>query len=207
MRGVVDEIVRDGNLAVRRLRDDPAEYRLLAEWLNRPHVKEWWDPDEPPMTERGAASKYGPRSDRSPPITACIIKLAGRPIGYVQFYRSDSWPDEAGEIELPPIEDAFGLDIFIGEPELVGVGLGSRAVDLVCRHLFEERGAAAVMLATEVINRRAQRAYERAGFRKVTQFLDTDTRDGERVRSWLMIREATRRPTTGSRHERRYGDL
>ncbi len=70
MRGVIDEIAREGDLAVRRLRDDPAEYRLLAEWLNRPHVKEWWEPDEPPITEREAASRYGPRTDRSPPITA-----------------------------------------------------------------------------------------------------------------------------------------
>ncbi len=84
-------------------------------------------------------------------------------------------------MDLPSVEDAFGLDIFIGEPELVGVGLGSRAVDLVCRHLFEERGASAVMLATEVINHRAQRAYEKAGFRKVAQVLDTDMRGGERV--------------------------
>ena len=34
-------------------------------------------------------------------------------------------------------------------------------------------------------------AYEKAGFSKVRRVLDTDTRDGERVRCWLMERRGT----------------
>ncbi len=185
---MTQEIARDGELLVRLLRDDPAEYRLMAGWLNRPHVREWWDPDEPPITDTAVAAEYGPRTDPRSPTTSCVIELGGREAGYVQFYKWGSWPDEAGDMDVPFDDDSWGLDIFIGEPDLVGVGLGSRAVDLVCRYLFDERRASAIMLTTEIENIRAQRAYEKAGFRRVKEVLDTDTRAGERVRSWLMVR-------------------
>ena len=48
---------------------------------------------------------------------------------------------------------------------------------------------AARALATEAGNLRAQVAYVRAGMRVVERFLDTDTRDGQRVESVLMIRD------------------
>ena len=73
--------------------------------------------------------------------------------------------------------DTFGLDLFIGEPDLVGRGIGTRVVDLVCTYLEHDRGASAVALTTERTNLRAQRAYEKAGFRKVREVLDTDTRE------------------------------
>jgi RimJ/RimL family protein N-acetyltransferase len=59
----------------------------------------------------------------------------------------------------------------------------------LCRYLFDQRGATNVALLTEITNSRAQRAYEKAGFRKVRHALDLDVRDGERIQSWLMVRE------------------
>lgn len=78
--------------------------------------------------------------------------------------------------------------MFIGEPHLVGRGVGTRAVSLICRHLERESGATAVALIAETTNVRAQRAYEKAGFRKVRPVLDADTRDGRPMRCWLMVR-------------------
>jgi RimJ/RimL family protein N-acetyltransferase len=49
------------------------------------------------------------------------------------------------------------------------------------------RGAAAVALATELDNVRAIRAYEKAGFVKQGQVLDTDTKNGERPWCWWMV--------------------
>ena len=58
----------------------------------------------------------------------------------------------------------------------------------MCRHLENDLGASWIALTTEVTNHRAQRAYEKVGFVKVRQVLDTDTRDGVRVVCWLMER-------------------
>src|SRR5512141_1541843 len=40
-------LATDGDLAIRRLRDDDADYALLVRWRATPHVREWWDPDDP----------------------------------------------------------------------------------------------------------------------------------------------------------------
>ena len=45
------------------------------------------------------------------------------------------------------------------------------------------------LFMTALDNLVAQRAYGKAGFRKVGEILDMDVRGGERVRSWLMIRD------------------
>ena len=179
-------LCHEGELSIRLLRNEPADLGLLVAWRAEAHVHEWWDPDEPPPSLEEVAEKYGARTDRSSPTTPCVIELGGRPIGYMQFYRWSSFPDEVVEMALPAIEGSFGLDIFIGDPELVGVGHGSHAVGLLCGHLARDRGAREVLLCTELSNARAQRAYEKAGFEKIKEVWDLDTRDGERVRSWVM---------------------
>ncbi len=119
-----------------------------------------------------------------------------RPVGYVQWYRWGDFADEVAEVGMPDDGGTFGLDIFIGEPDVVGTGVGAAAVDLVCRTLFSERNATSVALLTAVGNEPAQRAYEKAGFKKVRRALDTDVKDGARVESWLMVRERDRPAST-----------
>ena len=181
-------IATDGDLTVRTMRDDLDEYRLLARWRGEPHVHEWWDPDEPVPTVDEVIAHYGPRVRGEEPTTACIIEVDGRPAGYLQYYRWLPWDDDEPSIDIGGDADTFGLDIHIGEPDLLDRGIGSRAVDLVCRYLETVEGASWIALTTEVTNHRAQRAYAKAGFVKVSQVLDTDTRDGVRTLCWLMER-------------------
>ena len=58
-----DEIAREGDLAIRRMRDDPADYERFVRWRNEPHVAEWWntDDDPTPMTLEHVVEQYGPR--------------------------------------------------------------------------------------------------------------------------------------------------
>ena len=120
-------------------------------------------------------------------MTGCIITVADRPVGYVQFYPWSEELEEAREMGVPDPDTSYGLDIFIGEPDMIGRGVGVTVVALVSRHLFEAQGAGSVALLTPVGNERAHRAYEKAGFRKVRQTLDTDIVNGERRMSWLMV--------------------
>jgi aminoglycoside 6'-N-acetyltransferase len=186
----VDVVTRSEDLMIRLLRDAPADYALMARWRSAPHVHEWWDPDEPRLTPEGAAADYGPRARGEEPTTACVIELAGRPVGYVQFYRWLDHPGADDELDVRADPDTFGIDLFIGEADAIDRGIGTRVVRAICDHLERELGASSVALTTELTNLRAQRAYEKAGFRRVRQVLDTDTRDGERVWCWLMERRA-----------------
>jgi aminoglycoside 6'-N-acetyltransferase len=183
------DIAGEGTLVIRRLRDDPGEYERMVRWRNSPHVREWWDPDDPPSTLAGVTEKYRPTTATDSATTSAVIELAGRPVGFIQFYGWSSYAEEAREIGMPFAEGTWGLDVFIGEQDMVGRGVGSRAVDLLCRHLFTDRAATTVALACSVDNARAIRAYEKAGFEKRGSVLDTDTRGGRRVESWLMVRD------------------
>ncbi len=102
-----------------------------------------------------------------------------------------------------PVDDGtWGLDIFLGDPSL----LAQR--DRPARHRpplpVPAAGARAtrVALLTAVDNERAQRAYEKAGMRKVGRRLDLDRRDGVRIESWLMIRDLDDREPVASRRPR-----
>jgi aminoglycoside 6'-N-acetyltransferase len=187
----MEPLVSEGTLGIRLMLDEDDEYERIARWSNEPHVREWWDPDESPSDAAGVRAEFGPLLWADSPDTACIVMYDGAPVGYIQFYPWSAFRDEAAAMGFPDVVDAWGLDVFIGEPDLIGRGVGSAAVDLLCRYLFDMRGASCVMLAAAVDNARALRAYEKAGFARSARVLDTDTRGGDRVESWLMVRHAS----------------
>jgi aminoglycoside 6'-N-acetyltransferase len=181
-------VVAADDLTIRRMRPADEDLVLLVRWRRAPHVRPWWDPDLPPLDLEGARAEYLPDMDPASTTTLCIVERDGEPIGFLQFYRWADEADDAAEVGIPFDEDTWGLDVMIGEEGLVDRGLGSRAVALLCDHLFSERGASAVALTTSVDNARAIRAYEKAGFERRARVLDVDTKDGERMPSWLMVR-------------------
>jgi GNAT superfamily N-acetyltransferase len=48
-----DVVCREGDLTIRRVRDDPADFRAMAAWRAAPHVHEWWNPDSREASEIG----------------------------------------------------------------------------------------------------------------------------------------------------------
>jgi RimJ/RimL family protein N-acetyltransferase len=188
------ELIREGDLSIRRMRSDPDDLARLLAWRREPHVRAFWDNDDdaPELTTDFIETHYVPLTDPSHDTVATFIELSGTPVGYLQFYRWSAYPEGAHATSIPIDADAFGLDVFIGDPTCIGRGIGSRAVDLACRYLFETHGASRVALLTALDNLRAQRAYEKAGFVRVRRALDTDTRGGVRIASWLMVRERPR---------------
>jgi len=185
----MEVLAREGDLAIRRMRDEPADYERMARWRNEPHVREWWDPDDPPMTTASAIEEYRADTRDSSSTTACIIELASEPIGFLQWYRWNDHPASAEALELTFEDGAWGFDLFIGEPSQEGRGVGPRVIDLLCRFLVEDRGATSEAIVAAQDNARALRAYERAGFRRAQAVLDTDLRNGQRVLAWLLVRD------------------
>jgi len=181
-------LVEKDELAIRRMRDSLDDYELIVRWRNSPHVRQWWDPDEPTLTIATAIEEYRPDIAPTAATTLCIVELRGTPVGFIQFYRWSSYATEAGEIGIPFDDLSWGVDVFIGERDAVGHGLGARMMELLCGYLETGLDASSVVLTTEVENSVAIRCYEKAGFVKGPRVLDTDTRDGERVWSWVMTR-------------------
>ncbi len=137
-----------------------ADLPLISRWRAHPHVVEWWgEPDvEPEVEELG-----------DPNIDIWLVELAGRPFAFVQDYRVHAW-DPHPFSYLPPA--SRGLDLFIGEADMVGVGHGQRFLRQHVEALFAQ-GVPAVGADPHPDNVRAQRAYEKAGFAIVSGPVET----------------------------------
>jgi len=184
-------LARKDDIAIRRMRPTDEDFAQLLVWRREPHVRAVWDTDddEGAFTDVGIRAAYGPHTDPADATVATFIEVDGRPAGYLQFYPWSAYAEEADAMGVPVDDGTWGLDIFLGDPSLLASGIGPRAIDLLCRYLRRAHSATRVALLTAVDNERAQRAYEKAGMRKVGIRLDLDRRDGVRIESWLMIRD------------------
>lgn len=59
---------------------------MLHDWLNRPHIVEWWGGDEARPTLREVTERYLPRVLVKVGVTPYIAMLNQEPIGYAQSY-------------------------------------------------------------------------------------------------------------------------
>jgi len=146
-------------------RDD---YALLLEWHLRPHVERWWNKRR---TLEEIETHYGPTIDGTEPTDHYIALLDGEPLGMIQAYLMADYPDWAettGEGE-----DSAGVDLFIGEEALTGRGLGTEMLErFVAEIVFARPETIAVAADPDVRNTASIRAFEKAGFRSVREFVD-----------------------------------
>ena len=147
--------------------------RCWPRWLAEPHVAEWWDDPEVELAEiREHIDSIS--------VEPLIVELDGQPIGYLQSY--DPHLEDGHPYQDQPF-GTLGIDISIGDPELVGIGHGSAIVRQFADELFAE-GAPRVIIDPDPANGRAIRAYEKAGFRPIGE------RTSEYGHVLLMARDA-----------------
>jgi aminoglycoside 6'-N-acetyltransferase Ib len=145
-----------------------ADLPLLHEWLNRPHVAQWWD-DQRDLEY--VLATFGADLD-SPVIRMFISYLDGEPIGYIQVYRVMGADPEWWTEETDP--GARGIDQFLANAEQLGQGLGSSMVRQFVAGLFADPEVTRVQTDPSPSNGRAIRAYEKAGFRRVGEVVTPD---------------------------------
>jgi RimJ/RimL family protein N-acetyltransferase len=145
-----------------------ADLPLLHDWLNRPHVAEWWEgPVSFEYVERSVGADIG--SLVICPMLAC---LAGVPVGYVQSYRVMGADPEWWTTETDP--GARGIDQFLANEQQLGRGLGSQMVRQFVAGLFADPAVSKVQTDPSPDNGRAIRAYEKAGFTRIAEMTTPD---------------------------------
>ena len=149
---------------------------MLHEWLQRPHVAEWWMPT-PTLEE--AIEDFTPKTQPGYRVQAYIALESDRAIGYIQSYVVMGSGDGWWEGEQDP--GARGIDQFLANADQLGRGLGTAMVKAFVARLFEDPAVTHVQTDPNPRNARAIRCYEKAGFRAVKE---VDTPDG---RALLMI--------------------
>ncbi len=181
--GPAQFLARDGDLAIRKMRDDPEDYKLMERWLSDARVLEFvYGRDNPHSYER-IEQKFGPRARGVEPVTPCLILYRDEAIGYAQFY-----PAAEDDYELEDARETYGLDMFIGEPAHWGRGIGTRALLALTRHLIEERGLRKLVMDPHTGNPRAIRCYEKAGFRRIKVLVAHEMHESVWRDCWLMMK-------------------
>jgi aminoglycoside 6'-N-acetyltransferase len=129
---------------------------MIGQWLKTPEVVRWWgDPDEQYALIEGDLA--------DPAMRLWIVSLDDRPFAYIQDYDPRDW-GVAELADLPP--GARGIDQFIGEPEMIGRGHGSAFIRAHVDRLLAD-DAPLIFTDPDPENRRAVRAYEKAGFEQI----------------------------------------
>lgn len=150
------QMIRD--LAFRPL--SRSDFPLLLRWLSEPHVVAWW---HEPLDLAGLHAKYGPRVEGTEPTHVCVIEYRGQPAGWVQWYRWSDYPEHALQLEAEPT--SAGIDLAIGEPDLIGAGLGPVVIsEFLKRVVFADPRISAIVTDPEEGNLRSLRAFNKVGF-------------------------------------------
>jgi aminoglycoside 6'-N-acetyltransferase len=134
----------------------------LRRWLEAPHVRLWWrEPVDEAMAKRLTRSA----------TREFVIVVDGRPVGWIQTYLVAAYPDWGEIVGTEP--GLAGVDLAIGEAELIGRGLGPRVLAQFADDVaFADPETTAVLATVEEGNRRSWRAFEKAGFRHVRDVVE-----------------------------------
>jgi RimJ/RimL family protein N-acetyltransferase len=148
-------------------RDD---LRLVHEWHQRPHVVRWWTVRK---TFEETETHYLPTIEGTDPTKHYLALLGGEPLGMVQTYLVSDYPDYAALIGEG--EGTAGLDLFIGDEAQTGRGLGTQMIStFVDEIVFARAETTACAADPDVRNTASLRAFEKAGFEAVREFVDPD---------------------------------
>jgi RimJ/RimL family protein N-acetyltransferase len=160
---------------------------LLHEWIQRPHVAEWW---EAPRSMEDIEHEYQPIANGKSTTRAFLALLNDEPIGFIQSYVVMASGDGWWEDENDP--GARGIDQFLANANQLNQGLGTLMVKAFVEQLFGDPAVTKVQTDPSPNNQRAIRCYRKAGF---VERGEVRTPDGTAL---LMVRR--RRPDCGIAH-------
>ena len=155
--------------------DSERDADLVLKWINTPHVSQWWG--DPSKALSGLMERPNGGGD-------ALIIADEVPVGYIRWQKPSRAELDAAGLQEIPEDTSMDIDIAIGEPDYIGLGIGSRAIEILVKDLETDSGLRTIILATSVYNLIALRAYEKAGFERRRRFDDPDF--GE---CWLLTRE------------------
>lgn len=128
--------VRDGELAVRLMRDEDADYQLMARWLADDDVLMYFEGRDNAFSLERVIEDYRPLvlgEDEDDPVVPCIVEYEGQPLGFLQYYPVAPFEREFGLEPGDGAEGAYALDLFIAEPGMRDRGIGTRLVKAMLR--------------------------------------------------------------------------
>ncbi len=121
------------------------DFPLLLEWLQRQHVKEWWNDGDDTIAKVAARYSSDPKSTRR-----YFAEIEGRDIGYFQYHRFTS--------------EHIGTDQFLADASALSKGLGTRSLLAFIELISENEHPNTITVDPRPSNKWGIRCYETCGF-------------------------------------------
>ena len=137
---------------------DASAAKLIRYWLKEPHVEDWWTPSEEAMQIMEQATD-NPDSK----VVRYIASHNGRDFAYIQCYdlaeKPDIWENN------PQPEGTFGIDQFIGDPQMIGFGHGTNFIKSFIEELKKQPEVKKIIVDPAPDNSPAIKCFGQVGFR------------------------------------------
>jgi acetylornithine deacetylase len=185
---------RRGEVTVRPLTDTDDDMQAMVMWLNDPRILEWFEGRDQPSDLVAVRQHYSSSALAAEGVHGCIMEVDQRPVGYIQFFDVSRYAFEYGFSAQDDLSDVWACDMFVGDADRWGRGIGTAALSVVLDHLFVQRAARRVLIDPRVVNPRAVHLYEKVGFRRVRLLPDHEFHEGRAWDNWLMSLDALDHP-------------
>lgn len=143
-----------------RLLDENDE-ALVEDWLNREHVKRWYEIPHLEVTLDDWMNEIKGRNAEFKWLTHLIAVWQGRPIGLCQYYKCADSDEDFGAL---PRAGSYGIDYLIGEEAYLGKGLGKGIIALLVDRIFSFPDAQRVTADIDSENKASEGALLSCGF-------------------------------------------
>ncbi|MDH6364476.1 RimJ/RimL family protein N-acetyltransferase [Enterococcus sp. PF1-24] len=147
-------------LTLRLMKDD--DISLVAAWLNKEHVKKWYEIPHLNVTIDDWLYEINHRYDEFQWLTHLIVMWGDTPIGLCQYYNcQDSGEEDFGTL---PLAGSYGIDYLIGEEDYLGKGLGKALISLLVDKIFSFPDAQRVTADIDKANQASEKSLLACGF-------------------------------------------
>lgn len=174
-------IIEDNNIRIRTLTEN--DFPILYKWLTDERVLKYYEGRDKKYTLETIKEHFSePWKDE---VIRVIIEYQDKAIGYGQIYKM--YDELYKDYHYPKTSEiVYGMDQFIGEVDYWNKGIGTKYIKMIFSFLKEKRNANAVILDPHKNNKRAIKAYQKAGFRIIEDLPSHELHEGKKEDCYLM---------------------
>ena len=150
---------------------------VIFEWLSEPHIQEFWDNSSAHRDDiiNFINGRKTPSNYLNGIFEYCIGFLDNAPFSFIMTHEEHNDVNTPEYIKpyISTTYRTFGLDFCIGNKKYLGKGLASKTLKEFMRFfcLNIESNIGAFLIDPSVNNPKAIRAYEKAGFKRKSEFI------------------------------------
>ncbi len=134
---------------------------MVAAWLNKDHVRRWYDIPALGVTIDDWLHEIRTRNGEFYWLSHFIATWHGEPIGLCQHYKCEDSDEDFGELPLP---GSYGIDYLIGEESHLRKGLGKKMIAVLVERIFSLPNAYRVTASIDKQNIASEKALLSCGF-------------------------------------------